>query len=355
MDEWLMVQRNWMYLEPIFAAPDIQRQMPLEYKTFEGVDKDFKFIMKRAAENPTCMRVGLIGGKKESLALLNQALDKIQKALEDYLEFKRMAFPRFYFLSNDELLEILSQTRNVHAVQTYMNSCFDGIKSLDFGGQHPDSPVQSFDPKSVDIYGMISPEGEYVSLGKNLKARGEVQVRMMHCTHAYEPCRTHKYVVSHTHARVMPHASNTVSDTVLQDWLAGIEKRMIESLRLHAKEAIADYHSRSRTEWVLLHPSQLIIMVSQLRWCSKVEDAMQRANAHAKATGLDECLKLQLGHLRDQCTLAASHISALRRMCLVALITIDVHNRDILEDLVREKVLSMDNFLANAAEILLEC
>ena len=123
MDEWLSVQRNWMYLEPIFSAPDIQRQLPFEFKSFESVDKDFKIITRRAAENPTCVRVGLISGQKESLILLNQALDKIQKALEDYLEFKRMAFPRFYFLSNDELLEILSQTRNVQAVQPFMNSC----------------------------------------------------------------------------------------------------------------------------------------------------------------------------------------------------------------------------------------
>ena len=76
-----------------------------------------------------------------------------------------MAFPRFYFLSNDELLEILAQTKNVQAVQPHMSKCFDGIKALDFGK----------DPKSVDIFAMMSSEGERVELTKNLKARGNVE------------------------------------------------------------------------------------------------------------------------------------------------------------------------------------
>ena len=47
LDEWLGVQKNWMYLEPIFSAPDIQRQLPAEAKMFADVDKGLKSFMKK--------------------------------------------------------------------------------------------------------------------------------------------------------------------------------------------------------------------------------------------------------------------------------------------------------------------
>ncbi len=143
LDEWLAVQKNWMYLEPILSAPDIQKQLPMESKKFNEIDKGFKTIMKQTNENPNCMRRGTQPELADRFRKWNESLDYIQKQLEDYLESKRTAFPRFYFLSNDELLEILAQTRNVQAVQPHMMKCFDAIKKLDFGGDHPLSPGMS--------------------------------------------------------------------------------------------------------------------------------------------------------------------------------------------------------------------
>ena len=66
----------------------------------------------------------------ERLNDMNTKLEDIQKSLDMYLETKRQIFPRFYFLSNDDLLEILGQSRNPTAVQPHLKKCFDNIVQL---------------------------------------------------------------------------------------------------------------------------------------------------------------------------------------------------------------------------------
>lgn len=72
--------------------------------------------MTRLNKDPNAMRGTHHEGLLELLNEMNASLESIQRSLDMYLETKRQCFPRFYFLSNDDLLEILGQSKNPEAV-----------------------------------------------------------------------------------------------------------------------------------------------------------------------------------------------------------------------------------------------
>ncbi len=299
LEEWQTCQRNWLYLESIFGAPDIQRQLPVEAKMFLEVDKSFKDAMRKTAAFPNAIRAGCTPGFLEMFKKNNALLEQIQKCLEDYLESKRMIFSRFFFLSNDELLEILSQSRNPLAVQPHMRKCFDAIQSLEFGIAAPATAEEGV-KYSTDIHAMLSPEGEKVVFSKALKARGNVEV-----------------------------------------WLCTVEEAMVKSLHGLTKAALADYAVKPRRDWMRLHASQVVLTVSQIMWCRDVTGALTSADPVGALRAFE---KKCIAQLAEAASISREIIPKLFRNILGALITIDVHARDIITDMVAAKVSNIDDF-----------
>ena len=126
IEEWLQLHHNWLYLQPIFDSPDLNKQLPLEGKRFATVDKYWRATMKSASKKAYAIKFCADPRILERFKEGNKLLELVQKGLSDYLETKRAGFSRFYFLSDDELLEILSETKDPLRVQPHLRKCFEG-------------------------------------------------------------------------------------------------------------------------------------------------------------------------------------------------------------------------------------
>ena len=133
VDLWVQVQTKWLYLEGIFIGnEDIRQQLPKEAKTFEQHHKNFKNINQQVTKNPNiyyqCVTVDSTLLQIKSLSI---SFDKSQKSLSDYLSSKKRFFPRFYFISDEDLLSILGSSDPLN-IQPHLIKLFDNCKSLIF-------------------------------------------------------------------------------------------------------------------------------------------------------------------------------------------------------------------------------
>nr|XP_031326333.1 dynein heavy chain 1, axonemal isoform X8 [Camelus dromedarius] len=284
LEEWLNCQRAWLYLEPIFSSEDINRQLPVESKRYQTMERIWRKIMKNAYENREVINVCSDQRLLDSLRDCNKLLDMVQKGLSEYLETKRSAFPRFYFLSDDELLEILSQTKDPTAVQPHLRKCFENIAQLLF-------------QEDLEITHMYSAEGEEVQLSFSI------------------------------------YPSNNV-----EDWLREVEHSMKASVRDIIERAIKAYPTMPRTQWVLNWPGQVTIAGCQTYWTMEVAEALEASN-------LSNQLFPQLARqLSDLVALVRGKLSRMQRAVLSALIVIEVHAKDVVYKLIQENVVSVNDF-----------
>lgn len=142
------IQRKWLYLEPIFA----RGALPQEQPRFRKVDQDFLKIMSDIHNDPLVVSFAERPRLESILDNANEQLDACQRALSQFLEEKRGHFPRFYFIGDDDLLEILGQASNPEVIQAHLKKLFAGINKVEF------------DKGMTKITAMLSSEGERVPL-----------------------------------------------------------------------------------------------------------------------------------------------------------------------------------------------
>ena len=290
IEVWMVVQRKWMYLESIFVgSDDIRLQLPQEAKRFDGIDKTWKKIMSDTAKNTNVLDACSVEGRLKALQDLSEQLETCQKCLSEYLDTKRNAFPRFFFISDDELLSILG-TSDPSSVQEHMLKLFDNCAKLNFGRGNK------------NVVGMTSSEGEKFDFRTVVQAEGAVEV-----------------------------------------WMDSVETQMKESLCEIAKESVFFYVETKRTKWIKDNLGMMTLLGSQVWWTWEVEDVFNRVRDGNKYAMKDFSGKLT-NQLVDLTGMVRSDLTKEERKKVNQLIIIDVHARDIIDVFIRDSVLDVREF-----------
>mmetsp|Transcript_22861 Transcript_22861/g.57008 ORF Transcript_22861/g.57008 Transcript_22861/m.57008 type:complete len:4427 (+) Transcript_22861:2-13282(+) len=297
LEQWVQVQAMWMYLEAVFTSGDIAKQLPQESKRFQGIDKNWVKIMSKANEQPVVVQY-CYGNDvlQQLLPHLLEQLEMCQKALSGYLDQKRAAFPRFYFVSDPNLLEILSQGSNPEAIQPHLQSVFDSIEYVEFHKQ-----------ERTQIQTIFSDVGESIQLRSRVKAEGNIE-----------------------------------------DWLNALLREMQNSLRAIVRDAASDCEALDTADLTHKYQAQVALIAIQFKWTADCEDALFRAKS--ERAPMMATNKKNQGRLNDLVNMNMLKDDDLRkygkwtRRKLETMITVDVHQRDVWEDIVKRKVRDTEDF-----------
>jgi len=314
LKHWVRLQNMWTYLEPVFSGQDILRQMPTEGQLFRKVNKMWRGLVATVGEQKAALHATKEEGLCNQLVTCCGMLEEVQKGLDDYLESKRLTFPRFFFLSNGELLEIIADVQIPARVQIHLRKCFSGIYGLQFlrerhdaGSAKEDSHSQpmSSSPSPLEGSGhegapgfMVSSQGEVVAFGSPLEWE---------------------------------------SEDGAEEWFTEVESAMRSATRRICIEALQARANVPRSRWVLESPTQAVLCASAVLWTQDTTTAILGSSLPELHVRLDR-------ELAEIVHLVGSDVPPLVRATLEALIVLDLHDRDVVQFLFGARVASEDDF-----------
>jgi dynein heavy chain 1 len=301
-DVWIDVQRRWVYLDGIFgSSADIKHLLPNETHKFQNVSAEFLTLMRvKVAKSPLVLDILSLPGIQKVLERLADLLAKIQKALGEYLERERASFPRFYFVGDEDLLEIIGNSKNVARLQKHFKKMFAGVASV------------LLKDDQTEVTGVASKEGEQLLFNTPV---------------------------------------SLVTYPKINDWLTLVEKEMKNTLASLLVKSVSELSSAagagkdSYLKWIERYQGQLVVLSAQICWSEAVENALKQLSE--QSTDLNPLQRI-LAQVEERLELLADSVlldqPAINRRKLEHLIIEHVHQRDVLRQLLSLKANSPKSF-----------
>ncbi|XP_049491312.1 dynein axonemal heavy chain 9-like [Panthera uncia] len=266
---------------PTFQFQDSER--------FEGIDVDFKELAYDAQKTPNVVEATNKPGLYEKLEGLQSRLHLCEKALAEYLDTKRLAFPRFYFLSSSDLLDILSNGTAPQEVQRHLSKLFDNMAKMEF-------QLDASEKTTKISLGMYSKEGEYVAFSEPCDCSGQVEI-----------------------------------------WLNHVLAHMKATVRHGMTEGVVAYEEKPREQWLFDYPAQVALTCTQIWWTTEVGIAFARLE-EGYENAMKDYYRKQVVQLKTLITMLLGQLSEGDRQKIMTICTVDVHARDVVAKMIAQKV-----------------
>ena len=307
-DIWIDVQRRWVYLEGIFSgSSDIQTLMPKENARFKTISSEnqsgFLKLMRQVSDKRRVIDVLDIPDVQRNLEWLADQLSATQKALGEYLERERSSFPRFYFVGDEDLLEIIGNSNNISRLQKHFKKMFSGVSSI----------ILSQDGTLIE--GVCSREGEELRFVTPVSVKENPKINI---------------------------------------WLQMTEREIRNTLACLLAKAVVDmskfksggFASEDYLRWLDTYQAQIAVLAAQIAWSESVEIALTNISKDSSlcVKPLEACLQTCESTLQILADCVLQDQPPIRRKKLEHLITEFVHKRDITRNLIQQRIDSPRSF-----------
>lgn len=288
LDTWIEVQRQWVYLDGVFGSnnSDVKHLLPLESSRFTNITFEFFSLLRQVHKQELVMDILLVQDVQPIMEKFLESLIKVRKSLTDYLERQRHLFPRFYFIGNEDLLEIIGGSSDAARINKHLKKMFSGVSSIDI------------EPESSCITAINSEQGEKVLLNA--------------------PVSLIKYPKLH-------------------EWLGELEIEIKLSLSMMTGEQVTKFGAIfaqkidpvSFGEAIKSAPSQVTTLALQILFTKTMDLAIDLGNSKTSLSFYNEMIeKLSL-------LIASDGLSVLERKKTEAVIIEVLHQRDIVLSLLK--------------------
>lgn len=218
------------------------------------------------------------------LNIMNEKLEFIQRELEKYLETKRHIFPRFYFISNDDMLEILGNAKKPEAIQHHFKKMFDNLNKLKI--------QRNTLLNKLEAAGMFSDDGEYIEF-----------------------------------------KDAAILDGPSEMWLLAVEKAMRVTLKdiLKPCRLALRKNLKTRDKWLVAWCGQLCITSSQIQWTTDCTRALLQCKIIESKSPLKKLKKKYKQVLQMLSDMSRRDLNKITRLKTNALIIIEIHAKDVID------------------------